>query len=728
MSLVGRTIGHYKIEGKLGSGGMGDVYLARDLKLDREVALKVLPPDMAANPQRLQRFEREAKTVATLNHPNIVTLFSVEEADGVRFLTMERVIGQALDVRITPGGMSFKGFMEVARPLADALAAAHEKGVVHRDLKPANVMVSDDGRVKVLDFGLAKLQEPDRPDNLSDIKTQGLTREGTIVGTVPYMSPEQLQGRAVDHRSDLFSLGVIYYQMLTGRRPFHGGTSAETISSILRDTPHSVNEINVSLPNHLGRIVRRCLNKDPNERYQTARDLAIDLKELKEEISDSERVNVNSIAVLPFANMSPDPEQEYFCEGIAEELINGLGRIKNLRVASRTSAFQFKGSKHDIREIGERLNVEKVVEGSVRKSGSQIRITAQVVNVNDGYRLWSERYDRKLEDIFAIQDEIAESIVRALEVTLSPKERRAIQNVATRDVEAYDFYLRGRKSFWEWRHTGWTQARQMFERAIKLDPNYALAYAAIADCCSFIFMYADRSEKERVLAEEASRKALQLDPDLAEAHAARGMVLSLSDNNEQAAVHFEKAISLNPRLYDAYYFYARASVALGKYDKAARLYEQAMEVRPEDYQVPLLLPQVYRSLHRLEDEKAISRVGIEKAKRHLELNPDDPRALYLGGGAMAKLGVVEHDEAMVQEGLKMVNRTVELSPDEVGVLYNVSCIYATLGRADEALTLLERAVRNGYNHLAWLETDSDFDSIRQHPRFQALTRTVADRQ
>ncbi|HEV8202454.1 MAG TPA: serine/threonine-protein kinase, partial [Candidatus Polarisedimenticolia bacterium] len=369
MSLVGRTIGHYKIEGKLGSGGMGDVYLARDLKLDREVALKVLPPDMAANPQRLQRFEREAKTVATLNHPNIVTLFSVEEADGVRFLTMERVIGQALDVRITPGGMSFKGFMEVARPLADALAAAHEKGVVHRDLKPANVMVSDDGRVKVLDFGLAKLQEPDRPDNLSDIKTQGLTREGTIVGTVPYMSPEQLQGRAVDHRSDLFSLGVIYYQMLTGRRPFHGGTSAETISSILRDTPHSVNEINVSLPNHLGRIVRRCLNKDPNERYQTARDLAIDLKELKEEISDSERVNVNSIAVLPFANMSPDPEQEYFCEGIAEELINGLGRIKNLRVASRTSAFQFKGSKHDIREIGERLNVEKVVEGSVRKSG-----------------------------------------------------------------------------------------------------------------------------------------------------------------------------------------------------------------------------------------------------------------------------------------------------------------------------------------------------------------------
>jgi len=719
--MIGRTLGHYRIEGKLGSGGMGEVYLARDLKLDRDVALKVLPAAMASEPQRLARFEREAKTVAALNHPNIVTIFSVEEAEGVRFLTMERVAGQSLDERVPPGGMSFKAFIELARPLAEALAVAHEKGVVHRDLKPANIMVTDDGRVKVLDFGLAKLQEPERPDNLSEIQTQGLTREGTVVGTVPYMSPEQLQGRAIDHRSDLFSLGVIFYQMLTGKQPFQGGNSAETISSILRDNPNSVSEVNVSLPNHLGRIVRRCLNKDPDDRYQTARDLLIELKELKQEIADNDRRDANSIAVLPFANMSPDPEQEYFCEGIAEELINGLGRIKNLRVASRTSAFQFKGTKHDIREIGERLNVEKVVEGSVRKSGNQIRITVQLVNITDGYRLWSERYDRKLEDIFAIQDEIAESIVQALEVTLSPKERRAIQNVATRDVEAYDFYLRGRKSFWEFNHRSWSQARQMFERAIKLDPSYALAYAAIADCCSFTFMYADRSERERLLAEEASRKALQLDPDLAEAHAARGMVLSLSDNHDLAAVHFEKAIALNPKLYEAYYFYARASVAQGKFAKAARLFEQAIEVRPEDYQTPLLLPQVYRSLGRPDDEIAIYKSGIEKAKRHLDLNPDDVRALYLCGGALAKS---EHPE----EGLKMVDRAVALAPDEVGVLYNVACIYATLGRAEESLVHLERAVRNGYNHLAWLETDSDFDSIREEPRFKALVKAVADRQ
>jgi serine/threonine protein kinase/Tfp pilus assembly protein PilF len=718
--MVGRTLGHYTITGKLGAGGMGEVYLARDQRLDREVALKILPAEMAADPQRLQRFEREAKAVATLNHPNIVTLHSVEEADGVRFLTMERVVGDSLERLISRGAMSFKAFMEIARPLSEALAAAHETGVTHRDLKPANIMLTEDGRVKVLDFGLAKLQEKPGASSGSDVATQGLTREGAVVGTVPYMSPEQLQGRAVDHRSDIFSLGIIFYQLLTGKRPFPGETSAEVISAILRDTPHPVNEINVGLPQHLGRIVRRCLNKDPNDRYQTVRDLLIELKELKQEISDSERRSTNSIAVLPFANMSPDPEQEYFCEGIAEELINGLGRIRNLRVASRTSAFQFKGTKHDIREIGERLNVEKVVEGSVRKSGSQLRITVQLVNVADGYRLWSERYDRKMEDIFAIQDEIAESIVQALEVTLSPKERRLIQNVATRDVEAYDFYLRGRKYFYEFDRRNWELARQMFERAIKLDPSYALAYAALADCWSFLFMYAGSSERERLLAEEASRKALELDPDLAEAHASRGMVLSLSKNHDQAAEHFEKAIALNAKLYEAYYFYARASVAQGKYLKAARLYEQAIEVRPEDYQAPLLLPQVYRSLGRPDDVSRAYREGIDKARRHLELNPDDVRALYLCGGALVESGAPD-------EGLDMVNRAVTIAPNETGLLYNVACIYSSQGRVDEALEHLERAVRAGYNHRAWMETDSDLDPIRQHPRFQALLRQIDER-
>ena len=261
--MIGRTLSHYRITGKLGSGGMGEVYLARDLTLDREVALKVLPMEMASSPERLQRFEREAKTVATLNHPNIVTIYSVEEAEGVRFLTMEHVVGRSLDARIVASGLSFQAFMELARPLVEALVAAHEKGIVHRDLKPANIMVTDDGRLKVLDFGVAKLQEPERGSGFSDVATEGLTREGTVVGTVPYMSPEQLQGRPADHRSDIFSVGIIFYQLLTGKRPFPGETSADVISAILRDTPFPVNEINIGLPSHLGRIVRRCLNKDP---------------------------------------------------------------------------------------------------------------------------------------------------------------------------------------------------------------------------------------------------------------------------------------------------------------------------------------------------------------------------------------------------------------------------------------------------------------------------------
>jgi TolB-like protein/Tfp pilus assembly protein PilF len=634
----------------------------------------------------------------------------------VHFLTMERVEGESLDKKIDRKGMSFDAFLAVAVPLVDALCAAHERGITHRDLKPANIMITPEGRVKVLDFGLAK-QQAGRQLERTGVETQGLTQEGTILGTVPYMSPEQLQGRAADQRSDVFSLGVIFYQLLTGKLPFVGESSADVISAILRDTPRPVTEIKVDLPNHLGRIVKRCLGKDSSERYQTTRDLLNELKELGRESASAERRETNSIAVLPFANMSPDPEQEYFCEGIAEELINGLGRLQNLRVASRTSAFLFKGSQHDIREIGERLNVDKVVEGSVRKAGNQLRITVQLINVSDGYRLWSERYDRKMEDIFTIQDEIAESIVRALEVTLSPKERRAIQNVATRDVQAYDFYLRGRKYFYEFDRRNWTLARQMFERAIQLDPSYALAYAGIADCWSFLFTYSGASERERQLAEEASAKALELDPDLPEAHASRGMVLSLSNQNDQASAAFERAIQLNPKLYDAYYFWARASVSQGLFERAAELYEKAIEVRPEDYQARLLLPQVYRTLGRAEDAKEAHRRGIDAARRHLELNPDDVRALYLCGGAMVEVG-------MHEEGLELVDRAVTIAPNETGLLYNVACIYATLGRSGEALDHLERAVAAGYNHKEWLENDSDFDSVRNHPRFRAVLNLI----
>jgi non-specific serine/threonine protein kinase len=389
--MIGETLSHYRILDKLGEGGMGAVYAAEDSTLGRKVALKVLPPEMADNPDRLRRFEREAKTVAALNHPNIVTIYSVEEAEGARFITMELVDGESLETKIPTGGLHLEEFFQVAIPLADALAAAHARGITHRDLKPANVMLTADGRVKVLDFGLAKLtsSEDSSDDAQTEIRTMSLTQEGTVLGTVPYMSPEQVQGLGVDHRTDIFSVGIILYEMATGRRPFQGHTQADLISSILRDSPQSATEINAVLPNHLGRVLKRCLEKDPDRRFQTALDLRNELEELQKEGGRGGAGDVvPSMAVLPFADFSPEKDQDYFCEGMAEEIINLLVKVEGLRVASRTSAFQIKDAATDIREIGEKLHVDTVLGGSVRKAGDRLRITAQLIKVEDGYHIW----------------------------------------------------------------------------------------------------------------------------------------------------------------------------------------------------------------------------------------------------------------------------------------------------------------------------------------------------
>ncbi len=717
--MIGEKLSHYQILEKLGEGGMGAVYAAEDTNLGRKVALKVLPAVMATDPERLKRFQREAKTVAALNHPNIVTIFSVEEADDTRFITMELVEGKSLDQIISRRSLPIDKFFQIAIPLADALSAAHRRGVTHRDLKPANIMISEDGRVKVLDFGLAKLQiEAGSAEGQEDM-TQALTQEGVVMGTIPYMSPEQVQAKTVDHRTDIFSLGVIFYEMASGNRPFGGDSSADLISSILRDIPRPVNEINLELPNHLGRILKRCLEKEPGRRYQTALDIRNELEELQSEAKAAKKESAPSVAVLPFVDMSPNKDQDYFCEGIAEELINGLGRIQNLRVASRTSAFQFKETTLDIREIGDRLSVSTVLEGSVRKAGDHLRITAQLVNVTDGYRLWSDRYDREMKDVFAIQDEIAESIVDALEVTLSPKERRAIQSVATRDVEAYDYYLRGRKYFYQMNRKSFEFAREMYSKAIEIDPNYALAYAGIADCCSLLYQYADSSQENQDQAFSASLKALELDPELAEAHASRGLALSISKKFADAEEQFETAIHLNPKLFEAYYFYARDCLAQGKLAKSAQLFEKASEVRPEDYQAPLLLRQVLIGMgaSRNVTDQAL-RKALEVVEKHLELNPDDARAHYLGGSALIELGQTE-------KGLEWARRALEIDPQEPAILYNVACAHSIAGASDEALGYLEQAIAAGFGYKEWLENDSDFDTIRENPRFQALLDRLA---
>lgn len=424
-----------------------------------------------------------------------------------------------------------------------------------------------------------------------------------------------------------------------------------------------------------------------------------------------------SIAVLPFVDMSPDHDQDYFCEGMAEEILNALTRVDGLRVAARTSAFQFKGRAVDLRKVGQDLGVSTVLEGSVRKSGDQLRLTAQLINVADGYHLWSERYDRRLADVFAIQDEIATEITRALQIRLTPRDRTAIRTRTTDDMEAYDHYLRGRQFMNQFGPRSMVSARMMFERAIELDPDYAPAYAGLSLANAMIHMYWDPDPKFCQKAQLASARAIELDPESAEVHAAHGLAELLANRFGSAEHAFERAIELDPRSFDAYYYYARNCASSGQLDKAVQLYEKAATARPEDYQAILLSTQVYRALGRHDDARSAAERGLRRAERALELNPNDVRALYLSGNALGQLG---RDE----EARNCVERALMLEPDEPSVLYNAACFYSQSGDLDRAMELLERAVLPGMANRVWVEHDSDLDPLRDLPRFKAYLETL----
>ncbi|HMC83572.1 MAG TPA: protein kinase, partial [Candidatus Polarisedimenticolia bacterium] len=772
----GRPLSHYRLLEEIGRGGMGVVYKALDTALDRQVALKVLPLEATSDPDRLERFRREAKAVAALNHPGIVTIYSVEEAEGIHFLTMELVSGKTLHELIPEGGLPLERIFQIAIPLAEALSAAHERGIVHRDLKPSNVVVTGEGRVKVLDFGLAKLlttREGYPEGSLPPTRTLA-TGEGTVLGTVPYMSPEQVAGKAVDHRSDIFSLGIILYEMAVGKRPFSANSSAELASAILRDRPASVSDIRPDLPGHLGWVIRRCLEKDPRRRYQSALDISNELEDLKGglggespafrpplsaesgaapppggrppsspgAVSGAREISVApagkapipvrylvfagflavagmiftaiylryedrppapslptatpgdraaaapasaksaSIAILPFVNMSSDPDNEYFSDGMTEELINALAKVQGLKVPARTTVFALKGKTMVVEEIGQKLGVSTVLEGSVRKAGNRLRINVQLVGTSDGSALWSEEYDREMKDVFAIQDEISRKIVDTLKVKLTPTEQHAIERVPTRDTKAYEFYLRGRRYFYRGGARNYRSGREMFLRASEIDPEYALAYAGLADTASFQYMYSESTPQILDAANAASKKALELTPDLAEAHASRGLALSLSKEYAAAAREFETAIRLDPRLFEAYYFYARNCFAQGLREQAAHLFEQAMKVRPEDYQSPAILRGLYLTLGRQDDVARITSKTIELVEAQLEANPDDVRALYMGAGALVASGQKE-------KGLEWARRAVAVDPTDTGTLYNVACLYSLEGMKTEAMDYLE---------------------------------------
>lgn len=571
---------------------MGRVYLACDSELDRRIAIKVLPDDVAGDPERLQRFRHEARTLASLNHPGIVTIYSVEEDRGLPFLTMELLEGTSLDALVPDGGLSPERFFGIAIPLVDAVAAAHDRGIVHRDLKPSNVMCTLDGRLKVLDFGLARRTGQRLFDEATRAATRPVTREGTLVGTLAYMSPEQISGDPIDQRSDIFSLGIVLFELATGRPPFEADTPAEVLSAILTRAPMPLARHRPDLPERLDSVIADCLQKNPSDRTPTAGLLALELRRLHRLVgpgvpvaaagpSVSEPRMHRSIAVLAFASLSVNPDDEFFADGVAEEIINALGRLPDLKVAARTSAFSFKGKNEDLRRIGEQLGVGTVLEGSVRRSGARLRITAQLVDAGSGYHLWSERYDREMVDVFEIQDDIARSIASRLTATLARGPSEPLVYPGTSSVEAFQIYTQGRGLLEQRTAEGMQRAASFFRDAIARDDTYALAWAGLAEALMLLADY-ERVESSTLLPEarDAATRALALDPTLAEGYGPLALMHVMEHDAPAAVQALRRAIEFRPSYADAHNWLSWVLLLVGRPVEALATALRAVELNP----------------------------------------------------------------------------------------------------------------------------------------------------
>ena len=746
--MIGATISHYRILRKLGEGGMGEVYLADDTKLKRRVALKFLPAQFASDEEFKTRFRREAQAAAALNHPNVITIHEVGEHESRPFIAMEYVEGQSLKELIAGKKLSIEGAIDIATQICEGLSKAHQAGVVHRDIKSHNVLIDKDHRVRILDFGLAKLK-----------RGAMLTRIGTTVGTTAYMSPEQARGEEVDQRTDVWALGVVLYEMLTGQMPFKGEHDQAVIHSLLNSEPEPITDLRRDLPIGLEQVLSRALAKDPEDRYQQVGEVLTDLRSIKQGYESgvtrtlfSGASSSPSIAVLPFSNLSADKEQDYFCDGMAEEIINALTHVEGLRVLARTSAFSFRGKEIDIREIGRKLNVKTVLEGSVRKAGSRLRITAQLVNVSDGYHLWSERYERDIgalccpEDIFAIQDEISLAIVDNLRVKLLKGERTKLARRHTDDLDAYNLYLKGRY-FWNRRtDSALKRAIEHFQQAVEKDPSYAPAYAGLADAYITLQDYSFISPKEVLpKAKEAVGKALELDSTLGEARTSLAQILHREWDWEGAEREFKRAIQLNPGYPTAHHWYALSLTYAGRSDEAiaeirraleldplsliinrnlglvlyyARCYDQAAEQLVKTLEMEPAFSLVHASLGRICVQRGLYPKALSEFQKEKDnLGSSNPELESWQGIACAKMGRTEEADKILTHLLQRAEQAY------VPPILVASLCFA-LGKSVQGFEWLEKGCRQHDSTMVEIRADPGFDGVRSDPRFIQLLKKV----